>query len=245
MPVHDWSKAPAATFHHFHVTWIPLLAKVLNQRVLPKTYYALAEQVATDNHLTPDVITLQAADSGADVDSEQGGTAIAVHPPKVSVTAVMDEEIYARKANRIAIRHVSDDRVVAVVEVVSSGNKSSKRDFDGFVDKAISLLYEGIHLLIIDLQPPSLRDPHGIHSAIWQELGGLEYVPPPGKSLTLVSYVAKPNLRAFVEPIGIGDPLPPMPVILTPDRYVDLPLEDSYLQAIEDIPPRARTPLER
>jgi hypothetical protein len=243
MPIHDWTKVPAGTFHDFHATWIPLIKRTLNQGVLPKGYYALTEQIASENRLTPDVLTLQAIDEAPE--SEQGGTAIAVHPPQVSVTAVLDDEVYARKANRIAIRHVSNDRVVAVVEVVSSGNKSSKRDFDDFVEKAISLLYEGIHLLIIDLQPPSPRDPHGIHSAIWQELGGPDYVPPPGKSLTLVSYVAKPNLRAFVEPIGIGDSLPPMPVILSPARYVDLPLEDSYSQAVEDIPSRARAPLDR
>ena len=30
MPIHDWTRAEAGDFHHFHQTWIPLLAAALN-----------------------------------------------------------------------------------------------------------------------------------------------------------------------------------------------------------------------
>jgi hypothetical protein len=250
MPVHDWSKVPAGTFHHFHLAWIAQLSKKLNRGVLPAGYYALAEQIAADTRLAPDVITLQEAIGPETNDvkgGDQGGTALAVEPPKVSVTAELaaEADFYAAKANRIAIRHVSSDRVVAVIEVVSPGNKGSQRSFDEFVEKAVDLLFEGIHLLVIDLQPPTSRDPQGIHSAIWQKLGGERFEPPPNKPLTLASYVAKPQTRAYVEPVGIGDRLIPMPLILSHQRYVDLPLEDSYMAAYEEVPPRARAPLDR
>jgi hypothetical protein len=257
MPIHDWTRVPAGTFHDFHVSWIPKLKNVLNRGVLPKGYYAMAEQVA--GGIVPDVLTLQAADGGRKKEKadggrkkekeegdDDGGTAVAVRPPRVSIKATLEQTIYARMANRIAIRHRIRDRVVALVEVVSPGNKGSAAQFKKFVDKAVAALEGGIHLFIIDLHRPTKRDPNGIHGAIWEALGGDEvYHSPRGKPLTLVSYVADLPIQAFVEPVGVGDALPAMPLFLTPTRYVDFPLESSYLEAFDEIPARARAPLER
>ena len=63
---------------------------------------------------------------------------------------------YARMANRILIRHPLG-HVVAVVEIVSPGNKDSRHSLRSFVEKAVTILRGGVHLLIIDLFPP--RDP--------------------------------------------------------------------------------------
>src|SRR5439155_18059038 len=145
MPVHDWSRVPHGTFHDFHVTWVPLLKGVLNGGVLPAGYYAMAEQVAG---VIPDVLALQAIDNGhnqeAWADSGSGGTELLTTPPKATVAAVLEEElIYAARANRLAIRHQSDDRVVAFLEVVSPGNKASVKASHQFVEKAINALWEG------------------------------------------------------------------------------------------------------
>ena len=40
------------------------------------------------------------------------------------------------KANRLVIRHQSEDLVVAILEIVSPGNKSSQKAIDQFVQKA-------------------------------------------------------------------------------------------------------------
>ncbi len=42
--------------------------------------------------------------------------------------------IYVRKADRIAVRH-RHGQVVAVVEIVSPGNKASKNELRTFVEK--------------------------------------------------------------------------------------------------------------
>ena len=55
MPVHDWSRANAWVFHHFHSTWIVHLAEKMNAGRLPKGYFAVAEQ-RTDL-FAPDVLT--------------------------------------------------------------------------------------------------------------------------------------------------------------------------------------------
>ncbi len=244
MPIHDWKRVPEGTFHHFHATWIPLISSALNRGILPAGYYAMAEQIA--GGFEPDVLTLQAIENVDDdlETDEQGGTAIAVRPPKVSIQAKLEQSLYAHKANRIVIRHRSRDRVVALVEIVSAGNKSNQRDFEAFVEKAASAIYDGIHLSIVDLHPPTSRDPQGIHGAIWSDLGDNTYKAPPNKPLTLAAYVGKPDFSAFVEPLAVGDVLPPLPVFLSPYRYVEVPLEESYMAAVAEVPDRARAPLE-
>src|SRR5262249_20616356 len=67
---------------------------------------------------------------------------------------------YARKAKAVVVRHTSGHEVVAMVEIVSPGNKSSRAALASFVRKAQEVLAAGIHLLIIDLFPPRPPPPH-------------------------------------------------------------------------------------
>ncbi|MCI0356897.1 MAG: DUF4058 family protein [Planctomycetaceae bacterium] len=222
-----------------------MIKHTLNHSILPEGYYAMAEQVA--GGVIPDVLTLQAVDDvdDAPIADEEGGTAVAVEPPKVSITARLEQSLYARKANHLVIRHHSSDRVVAILEVISAGNKANRRDFGDLLKKTLDAIQSGIHVLLIDLHAPTSRDPEGLHGAIWAELGDDSYVAPKGKPLTLVSYVGHPDFTCYVEPTAVGQPLKAMPLFLTFDRYVTVPLEDSYMRAFAEIPDRARAPLER
>jgi len=58
MPVHEWTRVTAGTFHHFHNAWITELCNALNGGLLPEDYYALGEQRSGD--VSPDVLTLHA-----------------------------------------------------------------------------------------------------------------------------------------------------------------------------------------
>ncbi len=49
--------------------------------------------------------------------------------PKARLAGETDLEFYRRKQNVVAVRHVSGDRLVAIVEIVSPGNKSSRAFF--------------------------------------------------------------------------------------------------------------------
>jgi hypothetical protein len=134
---------------------------------------------------------------------------------------------YARRANRISIRHRHGE-VVAVIEIVSPGNKSSVNALRAFVRKAGDLLDQGVHLLVVDLFPPSERDPQGIHQAIWDHVVGRPLEPPADKPLTAVAYRASPTLTAYAEPLAVGDDLPALPIFLTDDEYILAPLEETY-----------------
>jgi hypothetical protein len=128
----------------------------------------------------------------------------------------------------VAVRHASGDELVAIVAVVSKGNTSGRKAFDDFVCKAAEFLEHRVHRLIVDLQPPSARDPQGIHGAIWNEVAGLNDVRPVDRPLTLAAYDSGAGLRAFVEPTAVGDSLIDMSMNLEPDRYVAVPFEATY-----------------
>jgi hypothetical protein len=83
----------------------------------------------------------------------------------------MDE--YVLKQNTLVIRRTSGDRIVALVEIVSPGNKASRQALRRFVEKAAAALWRGYHLLVLDLHPPGPRDPEGIHGAICAAGGDL------------------------------------------------------------------------
>ena len=137
---------------------------------------------------------------------------------------------YVEKANRITIRH-SSGKVVSVIEIVSPGNKASRAHLRAFVEKAVDFLRQGIHLLVIDLFPPTVRDPQGIHKVIWDEIHEEPFELTPDKSLTLASYSAGLERVAYVEPVAVGDVLPEMPLFLEPEKYVPAPLESTYQTA--------------
>jgi hypothetical protein len=143
---------------------------------------------------------------------------------------------YAAKAKAVTVRHVSSHQVVAMVEIISPGNKSSHNGLAAFVRKAREALAAGIHLLLVDLFPPSVCDPQGIHPAVWGDDCGADYALPVDKPLTCVAYVGGPSAEAFIEPVGVGDDLPEMPLFLTPEVYVSVPLEATYQAAWEGMP---------
>lgn len=117
--------------------------------------------------------------------------------------ASAERESYVHKANRITVRHRLG-KVVAVVEIVSPGNKGSRAAFRSVVEKMAELLREEINLLVVDLFPPTPRDPQGIHKAIWDEVEEEPFELPADKPLTIAAYAASPPPMAYVEPVAVG-----------------------------------------
>jgi hypothetical protein len=151
---------------------------------------------------------------------------------------------YRRKQTPVVVRHVSGDRVVAMIEVVSPGNKAARHAIRSFVEKAAELPDRRIHLLAIDLLPPGPRDPHGIHAAVWEEVAGQDYAPPADQPLTLAAHETGLTVRAYVRPVAVGGSLPDMPLFLEPGAYVQVPLETTYQAAFAALPRRWQRVLE-
>jgi hypothetical protein len=226
MPIHDWTIVDAGIFHAFHHDWITEISRALNGGLLPPNYYALPEQFA--GGLGPDVLTLHSPAPNPVDDALQGGVALAEAPPQVRFRMQPESSRHAARAKTVTVRHVSQHQVVAMIEIVSPGNKNSANGLNAFVSKAREMLAAGVHLLLIDLFPPSTRDPEGIHRAIWADDCGPDYALPNDKLLACVSYIGGIGGEAFEEPLAVGDTLPSMPLFLTPDVYVSTPLESTY-----------------
>ncbi len=192
MPIHDWTRVDANLLHHFHQAWTMVICNALNGGQLPKGYSALVEQHAAG--VVPDVIALQRRSQPSRPVEPTGGV-ITATPPKTRHVIQAEEDLSAR-GNRIAIRHPLG-RVVCVIEIVSPGNKSSRTALRSFVEKTADFFRHGVHLLIVDLFPPSARDPQGIHKAIWDEVQTKPFELLLDKPLTLAAYVAAPPKRSL------------------------------------------------
>jgi len=240
MPIHDWTRVPAGTYHFFHQRWISALADALNAGGLPEGYFAMSEVEAKGP--VPDVLALKAPPPTPP--AGPAGVAVLDMPPQTRiVTRGENTARYARRADRLSV-YLPQGELIAVLELVSPGNKGSTHELKAFVRKARQLIRRGVHLLIVDLFPPSVRDPHGIHKAIWDQFKEEPFDLPPDKPLTLASYVADYEKVAYVENVAVGEPLPDMPIFLTPDHYVPCPLEATY-QVTWGVFPRAlKGPLE-
>jgi hypothetical protein len=157
-------------------------------------------------------------------------------PPGRDLPALEEPELYALKACSAVIRRTSNHEVIAICEIVSPGNRRTQPALQSFVDKAVFILRSGIHLVVLDLFPPGPCDPQGIHRAIWDEISDNDFVLPADKPLALVSYIGGPVPEALIEPTAVGAALPEMPLFLTPEVYIRLPLEATYESAWENMP---------
>jgi hypothetical protein len=236
MPVHDWTRVDDGTFHDFNLAWIAEIRKALNGGILPAGYYAQAEQVA--GSIGPAVLTLQRPSSGngganGGQAGGRGGAVATMAPPRTSVVVEAEISEYTARQRSLIIRHVSRHRIVALVEILSPGNKASDYAFQSLLVKVGGALYHGIHLLLVDLHPPTPREPRGIHAAVWESLHAGSFAPPEDRPLTLVSYRAGARKAAFVEPVALGQELPAMPLFLEQGWHVLVPLESTYRAAWE------------
>lgn len=233
MPLHDWNRVPAGLFHDFHQSWSIRIKDALNAGRLPKGVAALVEQRAGPRE--SDVLAIERRDKPTSAGPVDNGSVATMAPPNTRYVWRSSKAHYAGKANRILVKHHLG-RILAVIEIVSPGNKDSKAALREFVEKTLSFLRAGIHVLVVDLFPPTPRDPFGIHKAIWDEIDEKEFTFPSGKDRILASYQAAAERAAYFEVVGLGDSLPDMPLFLSGDLHVEVPLETTY-QATWDASP--------
>ena len=103
-----------ASFTTFTLSGLVIYRGCLNRGLLPPNYYALAEQVA--GGVEPDVLTLQSPGGrGIRIMEPSGGVALAEAPPRVQYHLRAEPDAYPFKSRSVAIRHVSNHKVVALM----------------------------------------------------------------------------------------------------------------------------------
>jgi hypothetical protein len=241
MPMHDWTRVPAGLFHHFHQSWSIRIADALNAGVLPRGLAALVEQRAGLRE--PDVLAIEGREAIGRSEIEHDGGVTIADRPSTRIVRRSTRAIYSGRANRIVVRHHLG-RIVAVMEIISPGNKDSRAALRDLVEKTLDFLRSGIHVLIIDLFPPTPRDPSGIHKAIWDEIEEEDFRLPAGKDRIFVSYETGRERVAYIEPVGVGDVLPEMPLVLDHALHVQVPLESTYQATWNALPEEMRRAVE-
>ena len=242
MAIHDWTRIFAGGFHHFHQTWVLRISDQLNRGVLPDGYFAAAEQSSGGPY--PDVVALEmdVREPGSSDEFElsdiapASGVAVANAPPNVRFSFHSDVVQYAKKADRVAVRSLSGNRVVAIIEVVSPGNKHSGLAFRRFREKIQFLIEQGIQILIVDLFPPGTFDPEGLPRGLQIESESVVPKITVEEPLSLISLQVSDHVSGFVEFSAVGKDVPTMPLFLNSDRYVNVPLDKSYAEAWESLP---------
>ena len=242
MPIHDWKRVPSGLFHDFHQTWSIYIKNALNAGILPKGLSALVEQRAGPKEA--DVLAVESQTHSSRPYTDNANGLLTLERPTTKMSYRTENQIYAVRANRIVVKHLLG-RTVAVIEIVSPGNKDSRAAIRDFVDKTLDYLRAGIHVLIIDLFPPTRRDPLGMHKLIWDEISDEPFEFPAGKDRILASYDAGREKAAFVEPIAVGDPLPDdMALFVAEGMHVKVPLESTYQSAWASCPEVVREVVE-
>ncbi len=240
MPLHDWTRVEAGTFHGFHLAWIAALRAQLNSGLLPSEYYADAEQVVRP--FSADVLTLHSPAVLPSLASPD--TAVLETRPVASRQLAFRRRPPRPRQRRVVVRHVSGHRVVALIEIVSPANKDRAESVADFVSKAAGAVRAGVHVLVADVFPPGRHDPHGIAAAVARELRDPDDADTPPGDVTLspeeplcfTSFEAGEVVGVFWEPRAVGADLPTLPLFLAPGRYVNLPLGGSYARAFDETP---------
>jgi hypothetical protein len=247
MPLHNWTLVDDGAFHGFHNRWIAGLTITLNRGLLPKGYYADGEQITRDrdpnDKTIPDIITLRRPRGLFDsVGGSEPGVAVLDTPPRSRRQTELRPVALPKR--HIVVRHRSGHQVVALIEIVSPANKDRASRITDFVDKVVNALNAGVHVLVIDVFPPGKHDPHGMHAAVCDRFEPDDTDPPPGEPMLFASYAADIYPKAYIEYAAVGAAAPEVPLFLTPDHHIRVPLEPSYELAWSGTPDVYREVLE-
>src|SRR5262249_55977849 len=140
---------PRRAWESFHSRWANSIADQLNT-ILPRRFYSevhlhLGSQVEAD---VAEYESLAASEETSE-DGQGGGVAVLPWAPPVATMTLPavfpdDLEVYVRD-------ELDDARLVAVVELVSPGNKDRPEARLAFAAKSATYLQRGIGLIILDI----------------------------------------------------------------------------------------------
>lgn len=230
MPLRDHFRSPVNDTHSWdevHGGWpmeiVRDLTKILPAgfRAAPRVHLGSAFEVDIGNY------ELDNRDAGA---PSQGGVATqtALKPTYTVEADLSDQDEY-----EVRIYDAERGRqLVAAIEIVSPANKDRPETRDLFAGKVAALLQQGVCVSIVDLVTVRRAN---VYADLLTLLGHIDPqlapTPPHLYAVSLrtrKSRKGRPRLDAWFYPMALGEPLPALPIWLTADLRVMLPLESSY-----------------
>jgi hypothetical protein len=251
MPLYDHFHRPLSETHQwvsFHAQWASCIAADLNRR-LPKRFLAEAP-FSLGTFASADVaeVDLSLGDgngpaNGLTLSGAGGGVGVATEtvlytPPATDLTmaAEFPEDIM------VEIRDLHRARqVLAVLELVSPGNKDDAEARESFAGKCLSYLAKGLGLVVVDIVSDRLAN---LHNELVRLAGHDAKCRMPGDPpLYVTAYrPVHRNKEDLIDlwtwPLAVGSALPAVPLALKGFGCVRLDLEATYAEACQ----RSRIP---
>jgi hypothetical protein len=236
MPLLDHFHPPLSLQRHwesFHTTWAGTLADSLNEDWLPPGYFA-EEQVTFGGRVEIDVATF-GTEELAGLPPDNGGIATL---PKTWTAPPPTQTFPVVWLDELSVRIYSSEggpQLVAAVELVSPANKDRPDSRRAFVAKCAAYLHQRLSLVVVDVVTSRMAD---LHRELLTALTASAAVSPPSQPLFAAAYRSlrpdeQPVVECWHEPLAVGDPLPRLPLFLTPDLAVPLDLELTYQAAVQ------------
>ena len=226
---------PRRSWESLHAMWTTRLVEDLNERLLPEDFFAEA-QTHIGSRVEIDVATFERG--GEDRHSRKGGLATATVQPKLWAPPKPDHVLPAVFPDTFEVHVFGMNRggqeLVAVIELVSPGNKDRPEERRGFATKCAGYLYRGISLIIMDVVTTYTSNLHDEMLKVMLAAGEPELTL--GDSLYAVAY--RPLLRNEKAEIDIwsarfklGEDLPTLPMALSGIEAVPVDFESAYSEA--------------
>lgn len=225
---------PHRAWESFHSRWANSIADGLNQ-VLPRRFFSEV-QIQLGNQIEADVAEFERPAESAEEerDGAAGGVAIQTWAPPAA-TMVMpavfpdDIEVHVRDERE-------DARLVAVVELVSPGNKDRAESRRAFATKSAAYLQRGIGLMVLDIVTSRQAN---LHNELLDLMNLNQPLRMPAE-VTLYAVAYGPRRRqennqidVWITNLAVGNTLPLLPLPIRGYRYVPVDLEASYSEARE------------
>ena len=227
MPLRDHFRPPdmrLASWEEVHGFWPAAIAARLNS-ILPPHYRS-----GVKIHLG----TLVEVNTGAfELDGAreyEGGTDTALAWEAAAPTLLLDTDELTPPEYEVRVYDESmGRRLVAAVEIVSPRNKDRPSSREEFVSKCHAMLQQGVCVVIVD--PVTTRSAN-----LYAELAARIGAKPPASAAEPIYAVScrsfyyrdRHRVQAWEHTLGIGAPLPTLPLWISDSNYVPLELERTY-----------------
>ncbi len=211
----------------FHHAWATFIAQQLNEETLPPGYYAESE-ISLGPALEIDVATMDL--TGTSEGRDKAATAV-WSPSRPKIVAKVDFAHLDTCGVRV-YEDLGGAELRAANELVSSANKDRAGSRRTFAAKCAGYLRHGISVVIIDVVTARAANLHReLFEVLEVKTRGVSWESPSG--LYAVAYRAvtvrkHPRVEVWPEALSLGQNLPILPLWLSPDLCVPLPLEKSY-----------------
>lgn len=233
MPLRDHFRPPVSNRHRWdavHGGWPMEIVRTLFG-LLPPGFQA-EPKIHLGSPVEIDVATYEddTREPSVPQGAGDGGTATLVaHSPTLTVEVdLTDQDQYEVLVYDVGLGR----QLVAAIEIVSPSNKDRPTTREVFVGKVAALLQQGVCVSVVDLVSVPQAN---LYAELLGHLGRTDpklAAPPPALYAVSLRTRKRPRRRSLLDawfyPMTVGQPLPIIPIWLTPDLRVLLPLEASY-----------------